>query len=151
MKTIVLALLAFLALPVAHAGAWGAGSFENDEALDWVAECAHTDGIAMVTRTLDQALNAKYIETTEGTAAIVAAEVVAAALGKPSAALPRDLRDWMHRQSLDKLTQLAPNAKKALARIHDSKLSELAQLWKESKLNDKWRAAIAELSSRLGE
>jgi hypothetical protein len=149
MKTIPLVLLTLLVSSFAHAGAWGESSFENDDALDWVAECTQSKGIAPVTRVLDKALKAEYIEAPEGSAAVVAAEVVAAALGKPSAKLPPELRAWIQRQQPDKLAQLAPIAKRVLVRIQDPKVSELQQLWSEGK-QSKWPAAIAELSARLG-
>ena len=37
-RALVASLLAVLPLLV-HAGAWGEGSFENDDALDWVGQC----------------------------------------------------------------------------------------------------------------
>jgi len=149
MKTISLVLLTLLASSAVHAGAWGEGSFENDDALDWITECTQSKGIASVARALDAALKSEYVEAPEGSAAIVAAEVVAAALGKPSTKLPPELRAWIQRQQPDKLAQLAPTAKKVLVRIQDPNVSELKQLWSEGKQN-KWPAAIAELSARLG-
>jgi hypothetical protein len=148
MKVVPLLLLTLFASFAAQAGVWGAGSFENDYALDWAAQCAHSTDIGAVTRAFDGVLKSERIEAPEGSAAVVAAEIVAAALGKPSANLPKELRAWIQRQPQDKLSQLAPLAKKALVRIQDAKVSELQQLWSESKQN-KWPAAIAELSGRL--
>jgi hypothetical protein len=149
MKTTLPLLLCLLLLSTAQAGAWGEGSFENDDALDWVARCTQSSGIALLSLTLNAIVEAEYIEAPDGSAAVAAVEVVAAALGKPSTKLPAELRAWIQRQSADKISQLAPLAKKALGRIQDPKVSELKQLWSEGKPN-KWNAAIAELSARLG-
>ena len=121
----------------AHAGAWGEGSFENDDALDWATECSDSKDTAPVARALNAVLKSEYIEAPEASAAIAAAEVVAAAIGKPSANIPSELRGWIHRQPPQKLVQLAPLAKKALVRIQDPAVSELTQLWSEGKPN-KW-------------
>ncbi len=150
MKSIFILLLTFFIAAAANAGAWGEGSFENDDALDWVAECTRSNGINAVVLTFDAALQATYIEAPEGAAAVAAAEVVAAALGKPSKDLPAGLQAWLRRQHPRQLARLAPTAKKALARVQDPKVSELRQLWSEEK-SSKWTAVIAGLEARLGE
>jgi hypothetical protein len=149
MKATTLVLLSLFVSSAVFAGAWGDGGFENDAALDWVSECTESGDVSPVTRALNDALKAEYIEAPEGSAAIVAAEVIAAALGKPNPKLPSELRAWVKRQQAANLVQLAPLAKKALVRIQDPEVSELKQLWSEGKPNN-WPAAIAELSSRLG-
>src|SRR2546430_16610875 len=65
----------------AYAGAWGDGNFENDDALDWVADCVKSATPVPVSAAIDGAVRSKYIEAPEGSAAVAAAEVVAAALG----------------------------------------------------------------------
>jgi hypothetical protein len=100
-------------------------------------------------RAFDAVLKSDYIEAPDGSAAVAAAEVVAAALDRPSAKLPPELRSWLQHQSLSALAQLAPVASKVLIRIQDSELSELRQLWAEGE-KGKWQAALADLSARLG-
>jgi hypothetical protein len=147
---VVASLLASLVLAsLAHAGAWGEGSFENDDALDWVTECTRSDSVAPIQAALDVALRGKTLEAPEGSVAVAAAEVVAAALGKPSPKLPPDLREWIQRQPPEQVARLAPAARKALVRVRDLKNSELRQLWAEGKTN-KWLDVIGELESRLG-
>lgn len=148
-KAAAVILLALLLAPLTHAGAWGEGSFENDDAADWVAECVNSNGTAQLVRAFDAVLKSDYIDSADGSAAIAAAEVVAAALGRPSAKLPPELRSWLQRQSLPAFAQLAPVASKVLVRIQDPKISELQQLWAEGD-GGKWRAAVADLSARLG-
>lgn len=149
MKVVAGLLVSLLLASLAHAGAWGEGSFENDDALDWVAECTRASSVTPVAAALDAALSGKTLEAPEGSVAIAAAEVVAAALGRPSAKLPPELGGWVRRQPSEQLARLAPVAKKALARIRDAKVSELRQLWAEGKPN-KWLDVVAELESRLG-
>lgn len=149
MKAAAAILVALLVTLLAHAGAWGEGSFENDDALDWVAECVNSKDTAEVAKALDAVLNSDYIESPDGSAAVAAAEVIAAALGRPSTKLPPEVRSWLRRQSLPALAQLAPAAKKVLVRIQDPKISELRQLWAEGE-DANWQAAMADLSARLG-
>ena len=149
MKSIPLILATLLVSSVAQAGVWNVGSFENDDALDWVSECTQSSSITPVTRAFETVLQAEYIEAPDGAIAIAAAEAVAAAVGKPSESLPAELRVWIERQPREKLAQLAPTARKALTRILDPKVSELQQLWSEGD-NRKWTAAVTELAARLG-
>jgi hypothetical protein len=144
----MLIILSLFVATWAYAGAWGDGSFENDDALDWVAECTRSRDIIPVRRALESVLNVSYIEAPQASEAIAASEVVAASLGKPSPKLPPELKTWLRHQRLAQISQLAPLAKKALARIRDPKISELWQLWSEGKLN-KWPSVISELEKRL--
>jgi hypothetical protein len=148
MKGIASLLASFVFAAAAQAGTWGDGSFENDDALDWVVDCTKANSIAPVRTALDAALRAKYLDASEGSAAVAAAEVVAAALGRPSPKLPSELNAWIQRQPTDQLARLAPLAQRALFRVKDPKVSELRQLWSEGKPNE-WLAVIANLESRL--
>ena len=62
-------------------GAWGCGSFENDDAVDWVYEF-ESSGVAAVASALEHVSSIaedEYLEAPEASAAIAAAEIVAAA------------------------------------------------------------------------
>jgi hypothetical protein len=137
-----------VASSTALAGAWGEGSFDNDDALDWAAACAAAKSAAPVRETLERALRAKYLEAPEGSSAIAAAEVVAAAKGKANPKLPAPLAAWTKRQPARALSQLAPLASRVLIRVRHPKQSELRALWAEGD-PAKWLAAIADLESRL--
>ena len=69
-------------------GAWGAGNFENDSALDWVVDLEDQEGMELVLQTL-----AERGEGGEGI--LAAAEVVAALNGNASAELPEEVVDWI--------------------------------------------------------
>lgn len=137
----------FLALP-ANAGTWGPGHFDNDHALDWSADCADSGTPADVRIALEAVLDAAHIDAPEGEKALVAAEVVAAALGTPNADLPEQLAGWVKRQPASELTDLAPLARRAVARVRDPKKSELHALWAEQGVAP-WLSSVAELSARL--
>ena len=129
-------------------GAWGTGSFENDEAKDWVAGL---DKIAPeeLTRTLAQAVDDPgYLEAPAAYVAVGATEVVAALSGAPAEGAPAGIVDWAkaHPQALT--PELKALAIRALERVRRN--SEVKDLWMEADgLND-WIAAVQELQSRLG-
>ena len=122
-------------------GAFGAGVFDNDDALDWLEELLESDGIGLIMGALDDALAADYLEVTEASAALVAAEVLAARNLRASAALPEELRGWTERE------QMLARAQTAVARVATD--SELAELWAESDAADQWRASLVDLRERL--
>ena len=134
---------------LAYAGAWGEGSFDNDDALDWVAKCTQVSDISVVSASIDSALKSEFIEAPEGSEAIAATEVVAAALGKPNPKMPAELKDWLVNQQKKLLIALRPKARLVLARIKNPKISELHQLWSEGNAND-WLIKVNEIEARLG-
>ena len=144
------ALSLMLLTSIAHAGTWGEGSFENDDALDWASECTSAKSVAPVSAALALVSRDKSIEAPDGSAAVAAAEVVAAALGRPNPKLPSQLRDWIIRQPSAQLVALAPSARTALMRVANAEISELAKLWSARQPN-KWTESISELQARLKE
>jgi hypothetical protein len=109
-------------------GAWGAGSFDNDAALDWVAELEGANSLDVVRAALGAAVlpDEVYLEVDEASAALAAAEVVAGLRSQPAAELPVEVRDWVaaHPQPVD--DDLRDLALRALQRVTtDSELSEL--------------------------
>lgn len=130
-------------------GTWGSGSFENDDAMDWVYELEER-GV----KALDAALSAisddeeEYVEAPDAVNAIAAAEVVAAALGKPAKDLPEEVTAWV--ESKPKLKpNLVTSAIAAVERVQQS--SELKELWDDAdpKHAKAWSAGVADLLKRL--
>lgn len=148
MKRSAFLLTILLTCTICFAGAWGAGSFDNDDALDWVNMCIESKGSKVVASALNAALHSNSLDAPDGAAAVAAAEVVAAAGGKPGKIFPKELGNWLDRQPKQELAKLAPLARKALIRIKDPRVSELGQLWQESS-DKQWDSAIAELEKRL--
>ncbi|XXT17977.1 DUF4259 domain-containing protein [Sorangium sp. So ce429] len=131
-------------------GAWGYGSFENDSALDWLHEVeaepalvgAALDGVATAD---DQA----YLEVDECSAALAAAELVAAALGRGDDRLNDDAAAWLqdHRDEIRGVG--AARARRAVERVAQG--SELRELWDENGADTEWHAGVRELLKRLSD
>lgn len=133
------------------AGGWDAGSFDNDDALDWVWELSESDDLSVVRDALQDAADASgYLEAPTGCAAIAAAEVVAALKGNPRPQLPEEVADWVKAHKLTVDDELVAIARKAIANIKNSESSELAQLWSESEEGaEPWYADLGNLLQRL--
>jgi hypothetical protein len=69
-------------------GAWGFQAFENDDALDWLEEL-EVGGAEVVRQGLNAVADG-YIEAPDGSVAVAAAEITAAAQGIPHGDLPED-------------------------------------------------------------
>ncbi|TFW17254.1 DUF4259 domain-containing protein [Duganella callida] len=143
------AFLLWISLSTASwAGAWGAGSFENDDALDCVASCTGQNDESCLSQALQAVRSASYVEAPDAAAAVAAAEVIAAVLDSNQAALPTELRSWLAKQDQSRIRALAPFASTALNRIANSRVSELAALWSEDAKSN-WDVRIKALAGRL--
>jgi hypothetical protein len=129
-------------------GAWGTGSFENDDAADWVAGL---DAITPeeLTRILGRAADdPEYLEGPAASVAVAAAEVVAALNGASADGAPGKIRDWVGKHPQAFTAELQAVAIRAVERVRRN--SELKDLWMEADgLND-WIAALRELQGKLG-
>ncbi|MDQ3032184.1 MAG: DUF4259 domain-containing protein [Myxococcota bacterium] len=127
-------------------GAWGPGSFENDGALDWVAEFQDEADEAMLDETLRGVVDADpgdYVDVDDAAAALAAAEVVAATNGHAAKSLPEELASLALKPNAAR-TKLAVDA---VRRVQAG--SELQELWEENGPNATWRAIVDELLVRL--
>jgi hypothetical protein len=131
-------------------GAWGCGSFENDYALDWVADLEDHEDLSFLSGTFDELLNAAdgYPETPECSAAIAAAEFLAALGGRPSTHFPDDFEDWIAERKCPN-ADLFGKARKAIEVVSSN--SELKDLWEEAGELQQWREVVKDLHSRLDE
>jgi hypothetical protein len=129
-------------------GAWGTGSFENDDAAGWVAGLG-TIAPEDVMRILVQAADDPgYLEAPAAYIAVAAGEVVAALNGSAAEGAPAGVVDWAKKYPQGLSEELRSVAIRALERVRRN--SELKDLWLEADgLND-WIAAIRELQGRLG-
>ena len=135
----------------ALAGAWDTGSFDNDDALDWIWELSESNDLTVVKDTLDAAANSSgYLEAPTASTAIAAAEVVAALRGNPRPDLPVEVSEWVQTHRLTVGDDLLKTAKEAIARIRKEDSSELAQLWSEADdLETAWQEDVDDLLQRL--
>ena len=132
-------------------GAWGSGSFENDDARDFLADATGSGDLSLIREVLDNVLTStEYVEAPDASQAIVAAEMIAAALGRPSLAVlaEDEVSRWLAlaRPTVD--GELAADAREALTRILAPN-SELRELWQESGDFPEWQAAVTELRQQL--
>ena len=129
-------------------GAWDTGSFDNDDALDWVAEL-EAEGLPAAGGAIEAALEAEgeELDASEASMALAAAEVIAALRGQPALELPEAVRAWLARAPGDPGEELTANARRAVGAVLAG--SELAQLWDESGEGAAWRAGVVDLQRRL--
>ncbi|MEJ2756903.1 MAG: DUF4259 domain-containing protein [Anaerolineales bacterium] len=131
-------------------GAWGTGSFENDDALDWVFELEDARNFQILADAFETILDQKdeYLEAPDCSIAICAAEVTAGLLGNPADDLPEEVMEWMEGQPdpSEVLLKLAKNALNAIL-----KKSELKELWQETDDYDEWREIVLDIRDRLEE
>ena len=133
-------------------GAWGHRNFENDSAMDFVGdflesptEVALSDALAIV---IDAGADEEYIEVDEASAALAAAEMVAAANGHGSVDLPQDLSAAIKKPGFKPNEKMVKKARKAVSVV--LKESELQELWAENGEPNEWQEVQSDLLIRLG-
>ena len=149
-------------------GAWDAGSFQNDTALDWAGKLGENGDVAAVRTALVRVLEERRserptfigrllghrpidpcLEADVASEGLAAAEIVAFWLGHPDQHFPDCLREWAVRHSDALSPEFISLARKAVSAIKTK--SELKDLWEEGNgiVASKWYAAIADLERRL--
>ena len=125
-------------------GAWGYHFDENDSAADWLDEFSDAPDWAAVADALS-ASGSDYVELDEGSAAIAAAELVAAANGQASPRLDGKLSEWAKANAAEG-TSLKASAIAAVAAVRDG--GELSELWQEADAAE-WLSSLDDLTTRL--
>jgi hypothetical protein len=130
-------------------GAWGTGTFENDDALDFAAQIAGSeDGADLLRRQLELAGAPGTLDAPASEASLVAAEMVAAARGAPDPGMPPALARWVQKEAPALGEDDVRLALAACERVLAD--SELRQLWSEDEQQlAAWTAAVAGLVERL--
>jgi hypothetical protein len=136
-------------------GAWGTGYFEDDAALDFMADVEESrDPKRILTRAFDNAIKAQYIESHEGTAVIVAAAYVdrqtnGTTYSKHNIDPPLQIDTFPSRNPDHNFSDLREKAVEALNKILGEN-SEINELWAE---NDEdyptWKSGLLQLIMRL--
>lgn len=132
-------------------GAWGLGSFENDDAADFLMDITDSGDLSLLREAIDNVLTStEFVEAPDACQAIVAAEVIAAALGRPTAAALQQegLQRWVARLRPGIEPTLAQRAHDALTRILAPN-SELLELWEDTDELTEWQATVNELMQQL--
>jgi hypothetical protein len=126
-------------------GAWGFLPFENDDALDWL-DGLETGGPEVVRGALTT-VGDGYLEASEGSVAIAAAEVTSACHGNPPGDLPDNVASWVTAHGAELGPDDVELALQAVARVAGED-SELAELWDDAD-EPEWRESLTELAERL--
>jgi hypothetical protein len=128
-------------------GAWGAGSFDNDDAVDWLAGLEHARDLVPIDAAFAAVTGEGEPGEPDASVAIAAAEVVAAIDGRPLADLPGEIVDWLASARPRPDPGLTERARAALQRVRSS--SGLKVLWGEGDPTE-WYGHIDDLLERLG-
>ncbi|GAB1597170.1 hypothetical protein PAGU2638_28500 [Lysobacter sp. PAGU 2638] len=132
-------------------GCWAVDSFGNDTAADWLAEFLERKNFGLVREAIGEVVAAEgYMDAPYGTEGLAAIEVLAAALGRPtaSAQAQEELMAWVSAAKPAVDPDLVQWALKALDRISGTE-SELRDLWEETEDFAEWQEDVASLRSRL--
>lgn len=127
-------------------GAWGTGAFDNDAALDWVGEL-EDGGITAIESALDEAVRSSDLSAPTDVEAIAAAEVVAAAIGRPLPGLSEEIAALVAHVGPGVTPEHTARARTAVERVLNA--SELSELWAETDDADEWRGLVEDLIKRL--
>ncbi|MGD8627285.1 MAG: DUF4259 domain-containing protein [Anaerolineae bacterium] len=132
-------------------GAWGAGSFENDTALDWVWALEESSDLRLVEEAIWDVLHCgDDLDADVGSVGLAAAEVTAALRGKPVAGLPEEVAEWVGNYRNDPGDTLVADCLAAVDRIRNDDASELKELWEEDdELAPAWHSVLDDLATRL--
>jgi hypothetical protein len=132
-------------------GAWGAGNFENDTALDWVWDLKESTDLSVVEAAISDVLNCSdYLDADVGCTGLAAAEVVAALTNKPMDGLPEEVSQWVETHKVVPSDILVKDSLAAVDKIRNDDISELKELWEESgDPPTEWYSVLDNLAARL--
>lgn len=131
-------------------GSWGAGTFDNDSALDWQGEfLAGTPRPVKLKACFNRVLKSQEGDVDLESAALAAAEVLAGLRGHPAESLPDELADWISASRGKLQDEWRDLAQQAIERIATQ--SELCTLWRESGQLEEWQQELDRLASRLAQ
>ena len=130
-------------------GAWGAGTFDNDDAADWAYELLDSADLAPARAALAAPMDSDgWLEIPEAARAVAAAAAVAASFDGDVRGLPDDVVEWLEDHP-DAGTladaRLAIDAHERVASVD----SELREVWLEAPNGPAWVEEIARLAYRL--
>jgi hypothetical protein len=133
---------------------WGTGSFENEDAQNFLGELKSLQIDDLRTRLAHAADQEAYLEAQASSIAIVATEVVARLLeteeSPESGVPPQQILDWI-KQNRPAITPDLPQfrdlATRAVERVRTN--SELKDLWLEAEGLNEWSKALRDLEQRL--
>ena len=136
------------AIDVTH---WGTGPFQNQHAMEWVENLENHADLEMVEETLDNVLeqeaDGEIPEIPDCSAALAAAETVAALAKKPAQQLPEEVRQWCFDNPELDIEEVKAKAVQAVGTILTE--SELRELWSNTEHYPTWEIDLEALRDRL--
>jgi hypothetical protein len=133
-------------------GTWGAGTLDNDTAVDWMYGLGEVSDLSLIEGTLDRALavSGEYLEAPDAEEALAAAEAVARMLGNFGVRndYTQTMDDWVAYMNRLPPQELVTKAQRIVARIQQPP-SELLELWSKSDKSEAWSRSLDDLARRL--
>jgi hypothetical protein len=127
---------------------WGTGSFENDDAQNFLSRLNSVE-VGDLKQMLAKAADQDYVDAPESGAVIAAAEVVATARGNPPQAVPSQIAEWVSKIEGAPSPEMSELARLAVYKVRTN--SELKDLWLEAEGLNEWSAVLRDLEERLSE
>jgi hypothetical protein len=133
-------------------GAWGVGTFENDDAWDYAAEIAKSPNLSRIETSLDRVLmaGATHLEAPEASEALAAADIVARLKGNfgKQDSYTEAVDKWVRQIKITPSAELLEKARRAIHRVLVEP-SELLELGSESEELEAWKSAVNDVLNRL--
>ena len=133
-------------------GTWGAGTVDNDTAVDWMYGLGEVPDLSLIQGTLDRALAGgdDYLDAADAEEGIAAAEAVARLLGNFGLRndYTRPMDDWVSWMPERPSPELLTKARRLVTRVQQ-KPSELLDAWAKSGAIEAWSRSLADLMIRL--
>ncbi len=134
-------------------GTWGAGTLDNDTAVDWMYGLGEVGDLSLIEGTLDRALavGGEYLEAPDAEEALAAAEAVARMLGNFGVRndYTETMDAWVTYMNRLPPGDLVAKAQRIVARIQEPP-SELLELWAKNDKSEAWSRSLADMTRRLG-
>ncbi len=125
---------------------WGTGSFENDDAQNFLSRLNSVE-VGDLKQMLAKAADRDYVDAPESGAVIAVAEVVATARGTPPQAVPSQIAEWVSKIEGAPSPEMSELARRAVYKVRTN--SELKDLWLEAEGLNEWSAVLRDLEERL--
>jgi hypothetical protein len=137
----------------------GVGNFENDSALDWMADFLESEDKMLTLRDTFEVAKSRSnfflklfkrdfeIEAPEANAVLAAGEVISLILGLPSDDLPVELKAWSTKNQMKLNKTIVDDALKAIQSVRQK--SELKLLWEKTDSYSTWLEIVRNLENRL--
>ena len=137
-------------------GAWGVKNFDNDGAADF-AHDVYDSGKKVIKKSFLKIVDSKddYLDASDCEEALAAAEIVAAAKGKPSEDLPKEMKKWLAKNDVLTFKKSLFSKKVDIVNLAEQSVnkiitySELKELWEETDDFETWNNIQADLIKRL--